>query len=105
MDSIKEHLQNLYPDCWEELEQRIEALTESWKLKMGSTSGEALYPWVSKDDVMLITYGDGIKREGGSASRDTPLILKRGALRYGERGPFTSHVPLYVGRRILSDGF
>ena len=29
MDSIKEHLQNLYPDCWEELEQRIGALTES----------------------------------------------------------------------------
>ena len=57
MDSIKEHLQHLYPDCWEELEQRIGALTESWKLKMGNTSGEALYPWVSKDDVMLITYG------------------------------------------------
>ena len=35
MDSIKEHLQNLYPDCWEELEQRIEALTESWKLRWG----------------------------------------------------------------------
>ena len=55
MDGIKEHLQHLYPDCWEELEQRIGALTESWKLKMGNTSGEALYPWVRKDDVMLIT--------------------------------------------------
>ena len=75
MDSIKEHLQNLYPDCWEELEQRIEALTESWKLKMGSTSGEALYPWVSKDDVMLITYGDGIKREG-----EAPLATLRSFL-------------------------
>ena len=41
MDSIKEHLQNLYPDCWEELEQRIGALTESWKLKMGSKIGRA----------------------------------------------------------------
>jgi sucrose phosphorylase len=75
MDSIKEHLQNLYPDCWEELEQRIEALTESWKLKMGSTSGEALYPWVSKEDVMLITYGDGIKREG-----EAPLATLRSFL-------------------------
>ena len=35
MDSIKEHLQNLYPDCWEELEQRIEALTESSLLTHG----------------------------------------------------------------------
>ena len=75
MDSIKEHLQNLYPDCWEELERRIGALTESWKLKMGSTSGEALYPWVSKDDVMLITYGDGIKREG-----EAPLATLRSFL-------------------------
>lgn len=75
MDSIKEHLQNLYPDCWEELEQRIGALTESWKLKMGSTSGEALYPWVSKEDVMLITYGDGIRREG-----EAPLATLRSFL-------------------------
>ena len=75
MDSIKEHLQNLYPDCWEELERRIGALTESWKLKMGSTSGEALYPWVSKEDVMLITYGDGIRREG-----EAPLATLRSFL-------------------------
>ena len=26
MDSIKEHLQHLYPDCWEELEQRMRCL-------------------------------------------------------------------------------
>lgn len=59
MDSIKAHLQNLYPDCHEELEGRIKRLIENWKPEMKDT-----YPWVDKGDVMLITYGDGIKRDG-----------------------------------------
>ncbi|GLC82260.1 alpha-amylase family glycosyl hydrolase [Lacrimispora brassicae] len=59
MDSIKAHLQNLYPDCHEELEGRIQRLIEHWKPEMKDT-----YPWVDKGDVMLITYGDGIKRDG-----------------------------------------
>lgn len=67
MGSIREHLQNLYPDCWEELEKRIGALTDSWKGRI-----KVSYPWVDKDDVMLITYGDGIRRDG-----EMPLFTLR----------------------------
>lgn len=67
MDSIKERLQKLYPDYYEELEGRVRGLIESWKPKM-----KASYPWVDKGDIMLITYGDGIRREG-----EAPLATLR----------------------------
>lgn len=67
MDSIKEHLQHLYPDCHEELAERIHGLIETWKPKIKES-----YPWVDKGDIMLITYGDGIKRKG-----EAPLATLR----------------------------
>lgn len=57
MISIKDRLQSLYPHCFDEVNQKVEALIEKWK-------GSGSYPWVTNEDIMMITYGDGIKKEG-----------------------------------------
>lgn len=64
MDRIKEHLQVLYPDCSSSLEQQIQKLTKTYK-----TGRRQSYPWVSQEDVILITYGDGIRRQGEAPLR------------------------------------
>lgn len=59
MSRIKERLQFLYGDKSEEIYPRIQALIEKW-----SKIIDCSYPWVNKNDVMMITYGDGIRQEG-----------------------------------------
>lgn len=70
MKQIKEKLEYLYPDQHETLYQRIEALIADWQGKMNVS-----YPWVSKEDIMMITYGDGIKKPG-----ENPLKTLKGFL-------------------------
>lgn len=59
MNRIKERLQFLYGDRSEEIYPEIQKLIEKWKGKIKNS-----YPWVDKNDAILITYGDGIKKEG-----------------------------------------
>lgn len=59
MNGIKERLQFLYGEKGEEIYPRVLKLIEKWKGRI-----DCSYPWVDKRDVMLITYGDGIKKEG-----------------------------------------
>lgn len=57
--SILEKLQLLYGNNSEQVYQDIEKMVEYYSHK--STSEK---PWVTEDDVMLITYGDSIKENG-----------------------------------------
>ncbi|MBP1919346.1 sugar phosphorylase [Youngiibacter multivorans] len=57
--SVKQRLKFLYPGKVEEIYPRIQNLVESFK-----TSEARSYPWVGKEDVVLITYGDAFRREG-----------------------------------------
>lgn len=59
MNRIKERQQFLYGDRSEEIYPEIQKLIEKWKGKIKNS-----YPWVDKNDAILITYGDGIKKEG-----------------------------------------
>lgn len=59
MNRIKERLQFLYGDRSEEIYPEIQKLIEKWKGKIKNS-----YPWVDKNDAILITYGDSIKKEG-----------------------------------------
>lgn len=59
MSKIKEHLQFLYGDKSEEIYPQIQMLIEKWHKKINHT-----YPWVNKNDAMMITYGDGIRQKG-----------------------------------------
>lgn len=59
MGTIKDHLRHLYPDCFLSLEKQINSRIEFWK-----DNTDISYPWVDQTDIMLITYGDGIKRNG-----------------------------------------
>lgn len=59
MSRIKERLQFLYGDRSEEIYREIQKLTDKWKGRIKKS-----YPWPDKKDAILITYGDGIKKEG-----------------------------------------
>lgn len=59
MDKMKERLEFLYGDQGEEVYLKIQKLIEKWRGKIDRS-----YPWVDKNDVMMITYGDGIRQNG-----------------------------------------
>lgn len=58
MSRIKERLQFLYGNQSEEIYPEIQKLIEKWRGRIDRS-----YPWVNKNDVMMITYGDGIKQK------------------------------------------
>ncbi len=59
MEKIKERLKFLYPKEYEAVYEKLCKLIEGWKEKIDIT-----YDWVDNKDVMLITYGDGLKNNG-----------------------------------------
>lgn len=59
MSRIKERLEFLYGDKGQDVYSKVEQLIEKWKKQI-----TFFYPWVSKEDIMMITYGDGIRQEG-----------------------------------------
>lgn len=68
---IKTYLQELYPDCWNTVYGQIQELIEKWKKEM-----QASHPKVGKEDVMLITYGDGIRQNGEAPLATLGTFLK-----------------------------
>lgn len=72
MDYIEKYLQDLYPDCFEHLGGQIRNLMNKWK-----DSRRTPYPWVNQGDIMLITYGDGIQREGEAPLKTLREFLDR----------------------------
>lgn len=58
MSRIKERLEFLYGNQSEEIYPKIQKLITKWSGKIGRS-----YPWVNKNDVMMITYGDGIRHK------------------------------------------
>lgn len=59
MGKIKERLEVLYGNKVADIYPKVVKLMEKWKKQITYS-----YPWVNKEDVMLITYGDGIRQEG-----------------------------------------
>lgn len=59
MNTLLEYLKFLYPDCFQSVYQQIEALIAKWRKKIFG-----FYDWVSERDVLLIAYGDGIRKRG-----------------------------------------
>ncbi|PZE22848.1 sugar phosphorylase [Paenibacillus xerothermodurans] len=70
-----EKLNLLYGDRGEEVFQRIDAL-----LGTCAQSGREQKPWVTENDVMLITYGDSIQDQGSKPLRTLHGFLKDYAL-------------------------
>ncbi|MGG1678206.1 sugar phosphorylase [Neobacillus sp. NRS-1170] len=58
-ESISQKLELLYGEKGQEVYQDIEKLIEKY-----SKANVSPKPWVTEDDVMLITYGDSIKEDG-----------------------------------------
>lgn len=58
-ESIIQKLELLYGEKGQEVYKEIETLIEKY-----SSANLSPKPWVSEDDVMLITYGDSIKEDG-----------------------------------------
>lgn len=96
MTEIKDRLKLLYPDDYEQVNEQIRALTEKWKEACGSKS----YPWVNKNDIMLITYGDGIKKNG-----EAPLKTLNDFLREELTGCITAVHLLPMFPYTSDDGF
>lgn len=71
MNMIKTYLKELYPDCYEALAVKVETLIADWKTKI-----QVSYPKVRKEDIMLITYGDGIRRKGEKPLQTLRQFLK-----------------------------
>jgi sucrose phosphorylase len=59
MTKIKDRLKYIYPSQYEEIYEKVLLLIDKWKQKVNFS-----YPWVDNNDVMLITYGDGIRKNG-----------------------------------------
>jgi sucrose phosphorylase len=59
MNKIKDKLMRIYPDKFEEIYDRVLMLMEGWKPRINQS-----YSWVNEKDIMLITYGDGLRRTG-----------------------------------------
>ena len=72
MKSIKERLQFLYPEQYEAVWEKLKGLLAAWKEKAARE-----YPWVSNRDVLMITYGDGIRREGEPSLKVLKEFLDR----------------------------
>ncbi|ETA79051.1 sugar phosphorylase [Youngiibacter fragilis] len=62
--SVKQRLEFLYPGKAEEIYPRILNLIKSYE-----NCEARSYPWVGKEDVVLITYGDAIRRKGEAPLR------------------------------------
>lgn len=61
MNNIKERLKVLYPEQYEETYRKVMELIEAWRKKI-----DINYNWIDNNDVLLITYGDGIYRKNES---------------------------------------
>ncbi|HSP47697.1 MAG TPA: alpha-amylase family glycosyl hydrolase [Clostridiaceae bacterium] len=72
MDKIKGRLEYLYPERHEEVYGKVMDLIDSWKGRIRTS-----YPWVDKEDVVLITYGDAIRREGEMPLKTLKTFLDR----------------------------
>lgn len=59
MSKLEQYIRFLYPEQHERVFKGVMDLIEKWKQKPFPS-----YPWVDNGDVLLITYGDGIKKEG-----------------------------------------
>lgn len=59
MNKIKERLQFLYGEQSGAVYERVLELIQKWRKHTNRS-----YPWVDKSDIMMITYGDGIRRRG-----------------------------------------
>ncbi|MDF2905572.1 MAG: hypothetical protein K0R34_893 [Herbinix sp.] len=70
MNHIKDRLQILYPDQFEEIALKVDQLIEEWKPRMKQG-----YAAVNQNDVMLIAYGDSIRCAG-----EVPLHTLKGFL-------------------------
>ena len=60
MTELESHVKQLYPDHFKETAERIEELIGKWRGKIKGKDS-----WIDQSDVLLITYGDGIKAENG----------------------------------------
>lgn len=60
MTELELHVKQLYPDHFKETAERIEELIGKWRGKIKGKDS-----WIDQSDVLLITYGDGIKAENG----------------------------------------
>ncbi|GHU87324.1 sucrose phosphorylase [Spirochaetia bacterium] len=58
-EQIQNSLKIMYPLGWEKVYQEVEVLIEKWKKE-----NFPQYRWVDNRDVLLITYGDAIHRQG-----------------------------------------
>lgn len=70
MSKIKERLRFLYGEQCEEIYPAVLALIEKWNHQIQQN-----YPWVGKDDVMMITYGDGIRQKGKTPLQALKLFM------------------------------
>lgn len=95
MNRIKEYLQHLYPDSCESLEKEIDSLIRKWK-----GGADISYPPVTEKDVILITYGDGIRREG-----EPPLVTLREFLKRELPGAVSAVHLLPMFPYTSDDGF
>ncbi|MDR0450629.1 MAG: sugar phosphorylase [Treponema sp.] len=60
MDLIKSCLRAMYPGEYERVFQQVRALIEEkWKKKPFPS-----YPWIDQGDLLMISYGDALRREG-----------------------------------------
>lgn len=72
MDRIRERLEYLYPDQHEAVYGKVMDLIAHWKGRIGAS-----YPWVDREDVVLITYGDAIRRAGEMPLKTLKTFLDR----------------------------
>lgn len=71
MTEMKDRLKFLYPNDYERVDEQVKALIARWKNACGRS-----YPWVDKNDIMLITYGDGIRKTGEAPLKTLNDFLK-----------------------------
>lgn len=62
--NVKQRLEFLYPGREDEISARIQELVEGFK-----DCDKRSYPWVSEEDIVLITYGDAFRRKGEAPLR------------------------------------
>lgn len=72
MERIKERLEYLYPDRHEEVYGKVMDLIGHWTGRI-----KASYHWVDREDVVLITYGDAIRKEGEMPLKTLKTFLDR----------------------------
>lgn len=72
MEKIRERLEYLYPDRHEAVYRKVMDLIDHWKGRITTR-----YPWVDREDVVLITYGDAIRRDGEMPLKTLKAFLDR----------------------------